>query len=330
MNDDHAPAGEVASGITEDQAASEMLKRWGVEDKEPKPTPEAETTETLETTEAEEATTEETEQAEETQTEESGEVEIDVAGEKFKLPAALKETAEKVQAKAKEVEAGATRKFQEAAEVRKAAEARAEQVERMRGLAQAQADLLADHKFVVRRLAQYEQINVHEMAQTDPAQLTRINAEVQQLLIARQRIEQGLQQAASDYDAEMTKERQARVQSLHEYASKNIKGWGPEADRNLNEYLGGKGIERETMLRFLEQEPKLLTILEEAVYGQKVRTAAPHKTPPKSQTLKPGGAGVAKTSAQQTAETANRRFAQTKTVDDAAAAILARANARKR
>jgi hypothetical protein len=84
------------------------------------------------------------------------------------------------------------------------------------------------------------------------------------------------------------------------------------------------------MLRFLEQEPKLLTILEEAVYGQKVRTAAPHKAPPKSQTLKPGGAGVAKTSAQQTAETANRRFAQTKTVDDAAAAILARANARKR
>jgi hypothetical protein len=329
MIDDHAPSGEVASGITEDQAASEMLKRWGVEDKEPKPTPEGETPEEPEEPEATEATPEPEEEPEQ-EPEESGEVEIDVAGEKFKLPAALKETAEKVQAKAKEVEAGATRKFQEAAEVRKAAEARAEQVERMTKIAQAQADLLADHKFVVRRLAQYEQINVHEMAQTDPAQLTRINAEVQQLLIARQRIEQGLQQAASDYDAEMTKERQARVQSLHEYASKNIKGWGPEADRNLNEYLGGKGIERETMLRFLEQEPKLLTILEEAVYGQKVRTAAPHKAPPKSQTLKPGGAGVAKTSAQQTAETANRRFAQTKTVDDAAAAILARAQARKR
>lgn len=329
MIDDHTPVGEVASGITEDQAASEMLKRWGVEEKDPKPTPEGETPEEPEEPEAPEATPEPEEEPEQ-EPEESGEVEIDVAGEKFKLPAALKETAEKVQAKAKEVEAGATRKFQEAAEVRKAAEARAEQVERMTKIAQAQADLLADHKFVVRRLAQYEQINVHEMAQTDPAQLTRINAEVQQLLIARQRIEQGLQQAASDYDAEMTKERQARVQSLHEYASKNIKGWGPEADRNLNEYLGGKGIERETMLRFLEQEPKLLTILEEAVYGQKVRTAAPHKTPPKSQTLKPGGAGVAKTSAQQTAETANRRFAQTKTVDDAAMAILARANARKR
>lgn len=337
MNDDHAPSGEVASGITEDQAASEMLKRWGATEDDSSQgqsnddaSPNSDDAQGGGDDQSQDDGQSDDQQGDGNSDEESGEVEIDVAGEKFKLPAALKETAEKVQAKAKEVEAGATRKFQEAAEVRKAAEARAEQVERMTKIAQAQADLLADHKFVVRRLAQYEQINVHEMAQTDPAQLTRINAEVQQLLIARQRIEQGLQQAASDYDAEMTKERQARVQSLHEYASKNIKGWGPEADRNLNEYLGGKGVERETMLRFLEQEPKLLTILEEAVYGQKVRTAAPHKTPPKSQTLKPGGAGVAKTSAQQTAETANRRFAQTKTVDDAAAAILARANARKR
>ena len=328
MNDDHAPSGEVASGITEDQAASEMLKRWGVEDK-PEPSAEGQEPEESKEPEAEEATPEPEEEPEQ-EPEESGEVEIDVAGEKFKLPAALKETAEKVQAKAKEVEAGATRKFQEAAEIRKAAETRAEQVERMRGLAQAQADLLADHKFVVRRLAQYEQINVHEMAQTDPAQLTRINAEVQQLLIARQRIEQGLQQAASEYDEETTKAKNERLQSLHDFASKNIKGWGKEADDRLGEYLGAKGIERDTMLHLLTQDPRLLLVLEDAAYGQKVRTAAPQKTPPKSQTLKPGGTGVAKTSAQQAAETATRRFAQTKTVDDAAAAILARANARKR
>lgn len=329
MASDHTPEGEVATGITEDQAASELLKRWGADEKSETST-DAETTETTESTEAAQATTEETETTEETQAEESGDIEIDVAGEKFKIPATLKEQAERIQAKAKEVEAGATRKFQEAADARKAAEARAEQVDRMQKIAHAQADLLADHRFVMKRLAAYEQINVAELAQTDPARLTQINAEYNQLTAARGRLEQALQRAVSDYDAETTKTRETRRQSLLEYASKNVKGWGAEADRNLNEYLGGKGIERETMLSFLEQEPRLLTILEEAVYGQKVRTAAPQKTPPKSQTIKPGGAGGSKTSAQQAAETANRRLGQTGKVDDAAAALLARMNARKR
>jgi hypothetical protein len=323
------PQGEVATGMTEDQAASELLKRWGTDDK-PETSTEAETTETTETPEAEEATTEEPEQTEETQAEESGEVEIDVAGEKFKLPPALKEQAERIQAKAKEVEAGATRKFQEAADLRKAAEARAEQVDRMTKIAHAQADLLADHRFVMKRLAAYEQINVQELAQTDPTRLTQINAEYNQLMAARGRLEQAYQKAVGDYDAETTKAKEARLQSLGEYASKNIKGWGSETDKRLNEYVGAKGIERETMLTLLEQEPKLLSILEEAVYGQKVRTAQPQKTPPKPQTLKPGATGQVKSNAQATAETAMRRLAQTRSVDDAAAALLARSNAKRR
>jgi hypothetical protein len=30
---DHAPTGEVATSLTEEQAASELLKRWGTDDK---------------------------------------------------------------------------------------------------------------------------------------------------------------------------------------------------------------------------------------------------------------------------------------------------------
>lgn len=325
---DHAPDGEVASGMTEDQAASELLKRWGAKE-DPEASPEGDEPEETEETEADEATAE-TKETEEDEPEESGEVEIDVAGEKFKVPVALKEQAERIQAKAKEVEAGATRKFQEAADLRKAAEGRAEQVARMQQIAQAQAELLADHRMVMRRIAAYEQINVAEMAQTDPARLTAINAEYNQLTAARQRLEQAYQKAVTDFDAETTKTREERQKSLHEFAGKNIKGWGKEANDRLGEYLGAKGIEREAMLTFLEQDPRLLLILEDAAYGQKVRTAAPQKTPPKSQTLKPGSTGQVKTSAQQAADTAKRRLAQTGSVEDAAMALLARSNARKR
>lgn len=330
MNDDHASQGEVATGMTEDQAASELLKRWAAKDEKPEPSTEGEQPAEPETPEAPEATTDAPEEETEAKPEESGDIEIDVAGEKFKLPASLKELGEKVQAKAKEVEAGATRKFQDAADLRKAAEARAEQVDRMSKIAQAQAELLADHRMVMRRMQAYEQINVQEMSQNDPARLTAINAEYNQLSAAKTRLEAAYQKAVGDYDAETKQAKQARMQSLHEYASKNIKGWGNDADRNLNEYLGAKGIERETMLTFLEQEPKLLSILEEAVFGQKVRTAQPQKTPPKPTTLKPGTTGQTKTSAQQLADTAKRRLSQTGKVDDAAAALLARMNSRKR
>lgn len=330
MQDDvTTPQGEVATSMTEDQAASELLKRWGAKE-EPEASPEGETPEDPETPEAYEATADDPEEPEPQEPEESGEVEIDVAGEKFKLPAKLKEDAERIQAKAKEVEAGATRKFQEAADLRKAAEARAEQVDRMQKIAQSQAELLADHRFVVRRLSAYEQINVQELAQTDPARLTAINAEYNQLMAAKSRLEAAYQKAVSDMDAETTQAKTAKLQSLHDFASKNIKGWGKEADDRLGAYLGAKGIERETMLDILQQDPRLLLVLEDAAYGQKVRTATPTKTPPKSPTLKPGAAGVAKTSAQQTADTAKRRLAQTGKVDDAAALLLARMNAKRK
>lgn len=321
-------AGEVATSMTEDQAASELLKRWGAKE-ESEASSEAETTEEQPEAQEQSDATEETETTEE-EAEESGEVEIDVAGEKFKLPAKLKEHAERIQAKAKEVEAGATRKFQEAADLRKAAEARSEQVDRMTKIAQAQADLLADHRFVMKRMTAYEQINVQELAQTDPARLTAINAEYNQLMAAKSRLESAYQKAVSDMDAETTQAKTAKLQSLHDFASKNIKGWGKEADDRLGAYLGAKGIERETMLDILQQDPRLLLVLEDAAYGQKVRNATPTKTPPKTQTLKPGGAGVAKTNAQQTADTAKRRLAQTGKVDDAAAALLARMNVKRK
>jgi hypothetical protein len=323
---DHAPDGEVATGMTEDQAASELLKKWGASEEE---SPEAETTEGQPEAQEQSDATEEQETTED-EAEESGEVEIDVAGEKFKLPAKLKEHAERIQAKAKEVEAGATRKFQEAADLRKATEARAEQVERIQKIAHAQADLIADHKFIARRLAAFEQINVAELAQTDPARLTAINAEYNQLTAAKSRLEAAYQKAVSEFDQETTQAKQTALQSLNDFASKNIKGWGKEADDRFGEYLGSKGIERETMLEVLQKDPRLLLILEDAAYGQKVRTAQPQKAQPTQKTLKPGSSAATKTASVQAADKAVNRLRQTGRVEDAAMALLARSNSKRK
>jgi hypothetical protein len=327
MDETTTPQAEVSTGMTEDQAASELLKKWGATEEEA--SPEGEPEEEAPVAEAEEATPETDDETEE-EPDESGEIEIDVAGEKFKLPPALKQQAERIQAKAKEVEAGATRKFQEAADLRKAVETRAEQVSRMQQIAQTQADLLADHRMVMKRLAAYEQINVHELAQNDPVALTKINAEYNQLNTAKTRLEQAFQQGVSAWDAQNMQAKQARQQFVHDFASKNIKGWGAESNDRLGEYVSGKGLDRETVISVLEQDPRFLLILEDAAYGQKVRSSAPQKAQPKAQTLKPGGSGVTKPANAQKAEQAMARLKKSGSTDDAAMALLARSAIRKR
>lgn len=180
---------EVQGGITEDQAASEMLKRWGASDdkeKSPAPEPEDESTEEQPTGDAESD-----DEPTETETE-SDDVEIDVGGEKFKLPPAQAEQAKRIEAKVKEIEAGTTRKFQEASELRKVAETQIQSAQQLQKIAHEQSDLIADHKMVERRLAALERIDINALADSDPVALTKINAEYNQLVSAKARISRSI------------------------------------------------------------------------------------------------------------------------------------------
>jgi hypothetical protein len=313
---------EVESGISEEDAASEILKRMGVGTDDT--STEEQSTEETESTEADEATTEETEEAEEESTEESEEVEIDVAGEKFKLPAALKEIGEKVQAKAKEVEAGATRKFQEAADLRKFAEAHNEHAKQLTQLSQVEIGLMADQTAIGRRLNQIMSIDVAALSEQDPAMLARLTAEAQQLQFAQSQIGQKLDAARADSSKAKDAAVQQRMDYLGGWASKNISGWSADYSQALLEFSVKELGADPTALRDVMSEP-VLKALDLAYRGWKVQKADPKaKQVQSSKTLKPGATGQVKTTGQKTVETTTRRFAQTKKVDDAAAAIFAR------
>src|SRR5687768_12713235 len=120
------PETEGSQGLTEDQGVSKLLEKWSAKEKAPQ-SPQEKPEQTAETPPEEETEVEQPEgqtQTEETPEEEpaAGEIEIDVGGAKFKAPAAVAETFRQVEAKVKEIEAGATRKFQEASDLRKAVE----------------------------------------------------------------------------------------------------------------------------------------------------------------------------------------------------------------
>ena len=314
---------EVPSGMTEEAAASEILKRWGQQE-----SPEAEEVAEPEPEQAEEATQEEAEPAAEA--EESNEVEIDVAGEKFKLPPVLAEEARRIEAKVKEIEAGATRKFQEAAELRKVAEAQTESAKQLAQLSQAEVDLLADKRMVERRLQQIMSIDTASLADSDPVALTRLNAEFNQLTLAQQRIGESLGQIRAQSQEQQTQALGQRMQYLNDYATKHIKGWSEGYSQTLLEFSVKELGADPNALRSMMSEP-VLKALDLAYRGWKVQTSEPKaKQVVATKTLKPGAAGQMQTNVQAMAQKANRRLGQTGKVDDAAAALLARMSAKRR
>jgi phage terminase small subunit len=321
---------EVGGGMTEDQAAQSLIDKWvPKEDDDPEESTEAEVTDEPEAEQADEATADADEDAE-AQAEESGEAEIDVGGEKFKVPAALAEQAKRIEAKVKEIEAGTTRKFQEAAEMRKSAESRIQAAENLQKIAHEQGDLIADHRMVERRLAALELIDVNALKESDPVQLAAIGVEYNQLQAAKQRIEGHYRQTVQQSQELSTRQHQEKVQALNEFAKKSIKGWSDDYSNRLMEFSVKELGFSPDALRTSINEP-LMRAIDLAYQGHKVRTADPKaKQILNTKTLKPGSAGQVKTNAHATYEQARKKLAKTGSTEDAAMALLARARLRKR
>ena len=323
--DQTTPEGEVSNGITEDQAVAQILGRWGVTD-EPKAEPAQE--EPQEEAQAEQPVEGDAPVSEEPseEPEQEDEAEIDVAGEKFKVPAQFKDTAQRIQAKAKEVEAGATRKFQEAAELRKSAETQLEAVKQLQKLASAQADLLADHKMVAKRLQQLESIDIQS---TDSDTLTRLNAEYNQLQAASRRIEAQLAKSHEEMTAEESKAVQAKIAHANEVLKTRVKGWGPEKAKSLTEYAISRGAPPEALAGITDAW--MVEILEDAAYGRQMRehkSTVDKRIVQTPKTLKPGASGKT-TAPVAKAEQAMKRVQQTGDIRDAAAALLLRSAAKR-
>lgn len=312
---------EVQSGFTEEQAVQQLLGKWQTPEEPQAEEPAAEPEQAQAEADAPEA-----EDAQE-QPQEEADTEIDVAGEKFKVPAALKETAKRIEAKAKEVEAGATKRFQEAADLRKATEAERAAVADLRKVAEANADLMADHKMIVRRLQQLEGIDIQN---TDSDTLTRLNAEYNQLQAAKARVEQAVNQSVAQMKETEAKALRARQEHAESVVKTRIKDWGPDKAKQLAEYAVSRGAPVEALNSITE--PWMVEILADAAYGRQMREhkATLDKRVVQTQpTLKPGASAAQPKGAAQ-AQMAMDRLKKSHSTTDAVAALLARSSIRKK
>lgn len=316
-------APEVQQGMTEDAAASELLKRWGAPREE-----EAAAEDEAEQPEQGDAQAED-EAPEDTPQSDDSTAEIDVGGEKFELPGVPKEQAKRIEAKVKQIEAGATQKFQEASQLRQVAEAEVQAARQVAALTQQQTEMVGDYRNVMRRIQQLEQIDVNALADSDPVQLTKINAEYNQLIAAKGRIEQAAQQSMAQMKTLEAQQQQAKLQHLNDYAKRNIKGWGDEYSQTLLEFSVKELGFDPAQLKASMSEP-MLKLIDLAYKGHKVQTSQPRdKRVQSSLTLKPGSAGQSQ-NAKTAAEKATARLKKSGSVTDAAMALLMRSNTRKR
>lgn len=321
---------EVAYHTTED-AAQALLARWNsradtpTADDSESEAPDADESQEPVAEQADEATADATDEA---QTQPEEELEIDVAGDKFKFPKKLTEQAQRIQQKVKDLEAGVTRKFQEAAEIRKAAEQQAELNQFIGKLTTQQTELIADLRATDRELQKLNGINVLELHETDPVAASRITARLVQLQGAQQRINAQLrdatmqmQQAEAQYRAQASERGMQALQKL-------IPGLTDSTKQELATYIAQRSLTPEGKAALWDAE--VVAAFHDAKRYRDMMAAKPAAKAPvaPAKTLRPGTAASPNTSAKQRVDAAKARAAKTGNTDDIAAMFLAAATRR--
>lgn len=318
---------EVAYNTTQD-AAEALLARWNTKSEQPATGDDSES----EVPEQEEREQPDDEQPDEGTAEASSEqeaqvedIELDVAGEKFKLPKALQEQAERIQRKVKDLEAGTRRKFDEAAEVRKSLESEREVVQNLRRFAEQQTDLLADMRATTREIESLNRLDWNSLSDSDPVTAQKHMARLMQLQHMQQQIGGQLQQAAQQMNAQQQQLRAERAARGQERLTKLIPNLSDSVKQDLAQYIAQRDLTPEGKEALWD--PEVVAAFHDAKKYRELMSAKPadKRAVQAQKTLRPGTAAAPSTSAKAEYEKAKKDAFKTGSTESIAAAILARA-----
>lgn len=317
MTIEATPGEPEATELTEDGAAQALLEQWGVKETEESDTPE------------EGAAQDESEQGqpdaeEEVQSDEPEVVEIDVAGTKLQLPKGLEDVATTIQTKVKEIESGANRRFEEAASVRKSADAEMAAYQQLTAFANQNMALIGKMEAAKARVEQLKAVDLKSLAAVDPQQAQSLYFELSEAREAVGAAEREVQQA---FAAQRQKESELAAQISQrgmERLKKAIPDFGPEKGSALMEYAKSQGMS-DYVLERANFDPMAVVILDKARKWDELQASKPalKKQADKVPTLKPS-AGGRQTINQATHDKAISRLKKSGRVEDAALALLTR------
>lgn len=181
--------------------------------------------------------------------------EIEHEGQKYRIPKALKS--------ALMMNADYTRKTQEVAELRRAAEA-----ERTR-YSQANAEhvqaLAAVHS-IDQQLQQYQQVDWQRLSDEDPIQAQKLWMQYTQLKDSRQQIAGHVQQMEQQRAFETQQATAKRIEEGQAILKRDIPNWGPETARQINDFAAKEfGFQPQELAQVTD--PRVVKILHAAMVG---------------------------------------------------------------
>lgn len=326
MTESATPAAPEATPLnTVNDAAQALLARWNSKadpasgEAPEEEAPEAEATEEPTAEQADEATADAGEASQE-QSDDEGE--LDFAGEKFKVPAAVREG---LQRKAKDLETGANRKFEEAAELRKTAEVERENATLMQRFFADNIDAITEHRALDRELKAISFADLQQLAQMDPAKAVERQVDIAGKERRYRELEATLNQAHAKAQQRQEEIRRQRIESGLPTLQKLIPNLSDEGKSELSRYIATRSLTPEGREALFD--PEVVAAFHDAKRYREMMAAKPtdKRAVPAPKTLRPGTAAAPATSVKARADEAKKRAFKSGSTDDLAAALMARA-----
>jgi len=205
-------------------------------------------------------------------------------GKTYKVPPELKDALMR--------QSDYTRKTQEAAESKKAAEALMQQIQKQGELQKAQAKIYGRIASLDDQIAQYQNVDWNALTATDAALAQKHFIQYQSLKDQKTKVEGELKTAQEQFDAEAMKVLSTQLEEGRKVLERDIKGWGPELGQKLLQFaVKSYGMSAEEAGKV--SDPRLVKLIHDAYqYHQGKEQAAKlseKKVAQAAPTLKPKG-----------------------------------------
>ena len=195
------------------------------------------------------------------------EEEVEYEGEKYKLPAKLKDALLR--------QSDYTRKTQEVAEIRRQAEVEKQQIAQEREFIQHNLKDVATVTALDQQIAQYQGVNWDQLTESDPVQAMKLERQLRNLQSQREQAAAAVTQRQAHFVQVQQQEAARQLQEGQRVLQREIPGWNESLARELVDYGLKRGYAPEVLQNI--RNPQFVIDLHNSYQFTKLREKATQK-----------------------------------------------------
>lgn len=195
------------------------------------------------------------------------EEEVEYEGEKYKVPAKLKDALLR--------QSDYTRKTQEVAEIRRQAEVEKQQIAQEREFIQHNLKDVATVTALDQQIAQYQGVNWDQLTESDPVQAMKLERQLRNLQSQREQAASAVTQRQAHFVQVQQQEAARQLQEGQRVLQREIPGWNESLARELVDYGLKRGYAPEVLQNI--RNPQFVIDLHNSYQFTKLREKATQK-----------------------------------------------------